>query len=182
MYRVKTEFTGLPGMPGLNQLYFDATGGTATEATVAAAGFWRACQAAFSSSCVWNTLADVEVVDSATGQIVGVSSGGAESGLGVDNTDYLPTATQGLIRLRTGVFVNGREVRGRIFVPGLTEGDTADGQLASAAEVILQDALTAVITVPPVDLLVYSRKNGVAHPVVAGSVWNQFAVLRSRRD
>lgn len=182
MYRVKTEFTGLPGMPGLNQLYFSAATGTASAASDAAGDFWGAVDAQMSSLLQWNVLTDVEAVDSATGQIVGVSQGTNRSGVGDLSGDFLPTATQGLVRLRTGVYVNGREVRGKIFIPGLTEGAATAGQMGSAVEATLQTAVNSLMSVANTELLVFSRANLRAEPVVSASVWNQFAVLRSRRD
>lgn len=182
MYRIKTEFTGLPGMPGLNQLYFAASGGAPGSAHAQAFQFWDAVSAVQNADLLFNVLAEVEHVESTNGQIVEVSQSTAASGRGTVNTEALPFATQGLIRARTGAFLGGREVRGKIFVPGLSENSSTLGQMANTTETVLQNAVDGLIGATTASWGIYSRVNGVIQPVTAASVWNQFAVLRSRRD
>lgn len=182
LHRVKTEFTGLAGAPYLSQMYFNSSFGTAGDATTVADAFWRACAAVQHENLLFNVLGDVDQVDSSTGQLVGVAQGTASSGQGTIVADVLPFATQALVRWRTGVFVGGREIRGKTFIPGLTELQAALGQLSGAAETALQGAADGVLGAPANFPVIYSRKNLVSAPISSTSVWNQFAVLRSRRD
>jgi hypothetical protein len=46
----------------------------------------------------------------------------------------------------------------------------------------MQDAITNYATALNATGVIYSRVNHVAQPVVGGSGWTQYAVLRSRRD
>jgi hypothetical protein len=93
-------------------------------------------------------------------------------------------ATQGLIRWRTGVFIAGRELRGRTFIPGATESRSANGRPDSTyittAETAAQDLLDNAAL--GAALVVYSVTHRQVELVQSRSVWGQWAVLRSRRD
>jgi len=182
MYRVKTEFTGLAGSPYLSQMYFQSALGSAQGAVDDVGAFWGAIDAFCNSDLIWNTLADVELVESTTGQLVGVTQTTPANGSGGVATEVLPFATQGLIRWRTGVYVGGRELRGKTFIPGLTEASAAQGQMASATQNALDGAASALLSGSNSALCIFSRKHLTEALVATGSAWNQFAVLRSRRD
>lgn len=182
MFRVKTEFTGLAGSPGLNQLYFTASVGTPALVTVAVGNFWDDALGQSGSALNYEVLPDVDIVESTTGQITSVVAGTGSSGSGGGAGQELPPATQALLRLRTGVFENGREIRGKVFVPGVTEAGSDSGTVSPAVQSAIQGAFDALMANTNANWLVYSRKNFSAASVSSGSVWNQFAVLRSRRD
>lgn len=182
LYRIKTVFTGLAGSPYLNTMYFREIDSTAQQAADRAAAFWNSADSLMHTDLTWDTEADVEVIDDTSGNIVRVDNTTPSSGAGGLTADVLPMATQGLIRLRTGSFVGGREIRGKIFVPGLTESASTAGQPNASAVTTLETAATALIAAGGANLVVYSRKNGTYAEVVSSSMWTQFAVLRSRRD
>lgn len=182
LYRVQTVFTGVAGAPYYNTLHFLASAGSASQAAADAAGFWGVVDAYISSGCTWDLDTDVEVIDDVTGNIQNVVQVTAASGTGGSSADMLPPATQALIRWRTGSFIGGREIRGKTFVPAMTETNSTSGQPVSAMLTGIDNAALALYGSPNSQLVVYSRKNGQYASVTAASTWAQFAVLRSRRD
>jgi len=181
IYRVRTVFSGVQGAPWLSTLYFAELGGTAQQAATAAGAFWNAADALMQLSVSWTTEAAVFTLDETSGQPVSVANTTPVTGTGALGDHILPITTQGLVRLRTGVFLNGREVRGRIFVPGYTEINSNGGPSATVLST-LNAAGAALIADANSIFAVWSRTNGVAQSVSAVETWNQWAVLRSRRD
>lgn len=182
MWRVRTGFTGSQGAPYLNTLYFDTLGGTAGQAVAAAGAFWGDVDALIVNDLSWATEPEVYQLSEVTGQPVSVTQVTSLTGTGAKTGAMLPRATQGLIRLGTGVFVGGREIRGRIFVPGLEVGADNNGSLEASYAAALEAATLTLQTDANSALVVWSRKNGQMEGVIASSAWSEFAVLRSRRD
>ena len=107
----------------------------------------------------------------------------------------LPYANQALIRLFSDQVINGRQVRGRIFVPGITRNNLAEGLLNSAAISAFDTAAAALIADADSQFQIWARpvdaehatenspeRAGVGCDVLTASTSNQFAVLRRRRD
>lgn len=182
MYRVRTVFTGVQGSPWVNTAYFTDTAGTAQQAATAVGQFWQAVDSLMEVSVSWSTQADVETVDAVSGQVTDVETTTPLTGGGVAATTGLPVATQGLVRWRTGDYFNGRELRGRWFIPGLATGANTDGAPSSTMISTVNTAAAALIADANSILVMWSRKNGTTRAVESGSCWSQFAVLRSRRD
>lgn len=182
MLRVKTVFSGMSGAPWLNTLYFDDATLGAQDCVDAVATFWSAVDGLMDSEVDWDIDQDVEIVDEASGNVLSIVQTTGGTGSGSLAAEALPIASQALIRWRTGVYVGGREIRGRTFVPGLTEQANDNGKLAAASQTLIQTAATALINDPDCDLAIYSRVNANAAPVVSANVWGEFAVMRSRRD
>lgn len=196
--RVRTVFTGVAGSPYYSNLYWDgAEDITGAQAAVDLVDeFWSLLASVMNIGLIGQIEAEVPIIEDTTGQIVGVNT---TTGGVVDPTNAgepLPWATQGLIRLATEGFVDGRRVRGRINIPGLGEGSSDAGVpnaaiIASmqAAGEILADSSSPVLCIwcrpraanaeatPPV-----AARAGSSHNVSTVSVWNQWAQLRSRRD
>lgn len=181
MLRVTTVFTGVAGSPYFSIMHFGGVGQTGADAAVAAVGdFWTAIDQYMVTSLSWATEAEVENITPA-GALQGVLVTTPETGSGGDAGQGLPPATQGLIRWRTGVIVSGRELRGRTFIPGLAE--TASDGGPQGTFVTDANAAAAALAAESVgELVVWSRTHAAAHPVISGTLWSEFAVLRSRRD
>lgn len=182
MYRVRTEFNGLVGAPWISTMYFSDGGGSAAQAVAAVGTFWGSVDNVMDSEVDWRTLPDVETVDEATGNVTAVTQVTPVTGSGSLAAEALPIATQGLIRWRTGVYVSGREIRGRTFIPGLTETANDNGAPSAAVIGVLGTAGATLVSDANSVLVIWSRKNATAPPVVTTSTWGSFAVLRSRRD
>jgi hypothetical protein len=183
MYRVRTVITGGGGGPYLSTFYFDEVGGgTAVNAVADTVAFWNNLRPVVWNGLRFDTEAEVAVVAESTGHVtsVVVTPGGGNTFN--DSGDPAPWATQGLIRWRTGTFIGGREVRGRTFVPGVTEASNTLGRPTPAYVTAITQAGLALIAMPNSTLVAWSKKNGDSAPTIAASGWTEFASLRSRRD
>jgi hypothetical protein len=202
MREVTTLLTGLSGLPGTNTLFFNSDSGTADEAISAAGTFWQTlCTNAGSgssglhSSLTAVTVGVCKIIDPADGSLVGYDGSGTDiTNHGNGTAELVPFATQGLIRLFTAAFEDGRNIRGRVFVPGITEDHNNGGVLSSGAHTAWQSAVDTLTGSSFV--VVYRRprpagsgihgdlpaRDGMFASSTAGSPWNEFAVLRSRRD
>lgn len=184
MYRVNTVFSGpLVAGGGISRFYFDEAGGTPAQAHAAAVNFWNAVDEVMSTQVAFTVEAEVELVDASTGAITGIESTDPYSASGTGSGDPLPPATQGLVRWRTGAFVNGREVRGRTFLPGMLESlNDSAGRPNSGALTVINNAAGNLIGDADSELVIFSRTRALQATVVSGQAWSQWAQLRSRRD
>jgi len=196
VWRVVTRITGAQGSPWLNTLCFHSTGsGTVQQAADAVAAFWGAADAFMDNSTSW--VIDPTVVEFTEDQGANVAfhTVSTGSGTGATNAVSLPYATQALIRLYTGQVVNSHQVRGRIFVPGITQNNLGEGVANAALITGLNTAAAALIADANSELVVWSRpvdaehatenspmRDGSTHVVTTASTSTQFAVLTSRRD
>jgi hypothetical protein len=145
--------------------------------------FWNARKADVDDSLAVQMDGVVLSIDEETGLPVDATAVDADTFTGTNDTDLLPSMNQGLLQLRTGVYVEGRELRGRIFLPGWGENKSTAGRPSvstlndwvASANAELLGALDATI-------VVYSLTHKVFAPVIAITAWNEFAVLRSRRS
>jgi len=184
MLRVRTLFVGPSGTPWLNTMYFQhvTEDQAAANAAVAAVGaFWGAVDLRISTSVSWATEVDVVKMDVNGVQELSFAVTPA-TGTGAATGDMLPAVTQGLLRWRTGTFINGREVRGRTFIPGLSEAQATLGVMDSACAGTINTAAAALIADANSTLIIWSRLLTLSSTVSSGTAWNSFAVLRSRRD
>ena len=184
LYRVGVDWsgTGVQG-GGRSTHYFDAAAGTAQQAATAVATFWGAVDAFICSTARWDIDQEVSLIDSLTNTITDSDFVSAAGATGTDGSAMLPPATQGLIQWRTVIFVSGRVLRGRTYVPAPPEGQSEVTGIPSAAYVAALDAAgTALVSDASSALQVYSATHKVATDVSDVTVWNKWASLRTRRD
>jgi len=176
--------TGVAGTPWYSNLYFNGTLSTDAQAAVQAVyAMWVEYSNYMSPRITINVEEFVASLSPATGQPTGgftttqpAAVSGSASG------DLLPPATQALGTFLTGAYAGGRAIKGKIFLPGLTESSSDQlGQVATGVRSGLVSALNNLITAAP-EFVVYSKKNGQAYAVGSATVAQDFAVLRSRRD
>lgn len=185
MIRITTDFAGMPGTPYYSTLYFQGeTQAAATAAAAQANAFWEGVDNVMSTGLTWNVQDDAEVVNPATGQVTGIFAVSGLSGAGEDPADEMPGNVQGLMRWRTGVYIGGREVRGRTFIPSPTEAANNGGFPSAAYITALTNAVTQMrlVETPGSEQVIWSPTKGVAHLVSAEIPWTNWATLRSRRD
>lgn len=184
--QVRTEFTGVQGTPYLNTLYFDAAGGTPQQAVDAVGTYWGDVDAQMTNEISWATDSEVEEINEATGTIVDIHGTTPASGGGALTDDILPPSSQALVAWTTSTFIGGRRLRGRSFIPGVTEANSVDGILASVAFIAFSNAADALVADTSSTLVVWHRPvsgaGGQFGAVTSASQRQQFAVLRSRRD
>lgn len=184
MIRVRSVITGVEGTPWVSNMYFDPgnTGGDEQAAVDSVGEFWAAHNASVRTACVLNTEPEVPTIDPATGEVTAVVTTDPFTLDFTATGEALPAATQFLHRWTTNNFVGGRRIRGRTFIPGVTEDvNTAQGKPNAGMFTAGTTAANALLSSPAVFCL-WSRKNGIAALVTGFSMWDQWAVLRSRRD
>lgn len=180
MYRITTVFSGLTGAPYYNQLVaVDNFSTTASDYGTIVTTFWDDVSNFISNSVTFAVLGDVEKFDDTTGSLTGIETWAGGTGAGGSADEALPFATQGLIRLRTGTFTGGREIRGRIFIPGMTQVGNDSGKPTSGLIAALNGAADALESA---GFQVYSPTYNTSAEIQTATAWDQFAVLRSRRD
>lgn len=183
MRRVTTLLSGVDVTGGgINRLYFAEGVGTSSDCTTAVRNFWTALNSVMASATVWQVLPTVETIDPVTGQITQVASASGFNGAGTNGSSALPNQVQGLIQWRSGVYVGGRELRGRTFVPGPTTAASTAGLPNAAYLTALDTAGDALIADANTALLIWSRAHGQEVTASVSTPWSKFAVLRSRRD
>jgi hypothetical protein len=190
MFRIRTAMQITAGNPLLSTMYFDTTGTDAASAASAVSDFWDALAPVLSTSLTWQVESTAAVILAADGSLVGLEPTGTFApASGSETHDLLPPATQGLVRWVTSGVAGGRIIRGRTFIPGLTEDSSVTGvptssllaSLGTAAGDFITAAAGFGIWARPVATGPHAR-TGVFAGVENGTIWREFAVLRSRRD
>lgn len=184
MLRVMIIGSGEAGGPFYTTLHFGGdTAGEATAAVDAVDNFYDALATNSTNTLTNLVLGDVERIDPATGQIIEVFGGTSQSTTGTLTGDILPPTSQALLRLRTGDYVAGRELRGRVFVTGWLESHSTGGQPNATLVTALNGAAAGLLSAASAagGWGVYSPTHRVFSLITATQVWSQFAVLRSRR-
>lgn len=129
-------------------------------------------------------IGDVDQVDPATGEVVQRFNVTPVAVNSTSTGQTLPWSTQGLIRFKTGVFAGGRELRGRFFIPGFTELANLDGKVDPTGVAGFNGVLATWLAAGTAgtNLVVWSRTQGTTATVSNATIWDQWAVLRSRRN
>lgn len=182
--RVRGLWTGVAGSPAYLTFYMDLEPGTAQAGADSMAAFMDGMADRQLPQVAWEVEDLVVYIDPLTGQPTGSTSVTGATGSGSNSGSMVPRASQVLVRWRTGLYPLGREIVGKTYVPytygGAMQGD---GTLIDAerlayqavAESLLNDAgLTAPV--------VWSRKLGEFYATETVDVWDNYAVMRSRRD
>lgn len=181
-YRVRTIFSGVQGAPWLSTLYFGSGAGTAQQAANAVGLFWGDVDSRMATTVVWATEAEVVTINEVDGKPVSSTATTPVTGAGAGAAAQLPIVTQGLLRLRTGAFPNGREVKGRIFIPGLTENDNDLGVPGAPIQNVVNAAAATLVGTGTASWFVMSRANSLAFEVTSATMAPYWSYLRTRRD
>lgn len=182
LYRVRTALTGTYGGSMVSTMFFDSSVGTAQAAADAVRAFWNDVKAVLSNQLTANVEPTVYTINPTSGLAVGTSSTSTTPVVGTSSAEQLPPATQALITWHTGVFIAGREVIGKTFIPGMTEDDSTAGVPSSGLISGLQTGATNLGSGGPPQFVIYSRKHLLYETAGLGAVDTVFAVLRSRRQ
>ena len=182
IYRVRTAISGLAGGSELSTMFFDATTGTPQDAADAVRAFWSDLANGIYNAATMTVDPTVYTIDVATGQPTSTHGTTTTAVAGNKSSEVLPSATQGLLRWHTGVFLSGREVQGRTFIPAPTEADSNFGVPLSTYIGILTTAASNLASSGPITFGIYSRAHRQFRQATSGSPWGQWAILRSRRQ
>ena len=186
MHRVQLVLGGtLMPNGGLATHYFDYAASGAQTALDAVETLWTELAEFYSENVEFTADPIVSQIDPADGAIFGVTACTSTPGSGSGSGDPVTNASQLLLQWRTGVYLNGREVRGRTFVPGVFESYSLQGEVDPSLISGLADTLDNFINSSGVVPVIWHRPGphgaGSMVAIAAGTIWPEFAVLRQRR-
>jgi len=186
--------TGLPG-GGLSTLYWapGTVGGSTADATDCLArfrGVFTSFIARIPLSINYTFDQTVLAIEATTGVLVqAFTAAPALTVVGTLAGDVLPRQTQGLLRWGTATVINGRRVRGRLFMPAPAEDQNDTGGTPIAA---YQTALTTagatvfVAGATSSEACVWHRPNasgpGASPDITSAAASPTWSLLRSRRS
>lgn len=181
MLRVRVNWTGLnTGFSVIHFLPAADDQASADDAAAAVTAFLQVCDNFLRVNQSAQVDPEVLSINVASGTTLASFAVSESVVTGADANDAVPNAAMALVRWRTGVYVAGREIRGRTFIPGFTENSVdANGNISSTAQSAIEAG--ANLMAAGTDLCVYSPTRGSAAQVTNATVWSEFAILRSRR-
>lgn len=182
--RVRVVWTGVGGSPAYTNFYTNNGLVTASNAQSAVIAWCNSIKTTITNAATMNIEGDVALIDSVTDSITGVTSVGSSSVVGTVSTGRVPGAVQIVVRRLTGSYAGGRQIRGRLYIPYAGAGVIAATGVVSPTTVTnVNAAMTAYkgALIAGADV-VYSRVNKTGYAVTSDVVWNEFGVMRSRRD
>lgn len=191
MLRVESVLTGVGGSPYYQRLHFEgSTEAEAADARDAVADQWTGLFNGVNPNIARLTATvrgEVAVVNVGDGEVTNVwADDDIVVSPGSTSVAIVPNACQVMVRLNTSTFSNGRRIRGKIYYPCFNaQAMASDGNVSSTAVAQAEAAAGGLLTR---GLGVYSRPQadpariGRFTPVSSVNVWNEFAVIRSRRD
>lgn len=182
-------WTGLGGSPYFTSWFSDNPGDvvSAQDFVDGVEGFVSSIANKVNSNLTWVGDANVTIFNPADGLPTGVTGVTPPTVMGTESNEVLPLASQGLLHLRTGAYRDGREVRGRLFLPGAGEtSNNFDGTPSATYHSVIDAAAAVLVADASAGWCVWSRPKdsgiGLMFPILQANLWAQWAVLRSRRD
>lgn len=178
-------WSGSAGLPGYSKFRFntDLDNIGATAARDRLKGFFQQI-APLLPTAVQINFDPIAIAYDAQGQALGERNTGSTGAVGGQGAGPFAAPAGACVNWATGVFVNGKKVRGRTFLVPLTAAAyEADGTLLNSARTGLDDA-AGILRGGPVPLVILSGvASGVssAHVVTGHSIADKVAILRSRR-
>lgn len=175
-------WTGVAGLPAYSNFYFLNGAIEQQEAHNAVGSLMGSLQNFVRTGVTMTVEGSVPTIDSATGNILSEEELVTDTFNGADPTEPLPPAVQLLVRYRTQAFSNGRRVQGRTYLPCMTQTVNDSGKVGEAQRTAISGYFSSFFTATANGLVVWAKTSGGVAPVSSISIWDQFAVMRSRRD
>lgn len=183
--RLRWSWSGVAGAPYYSSLVMDNDASSNdSEANMVDAMLTNIANY-ISNQVSWTIDTAHEQFDIETGAVVGSAVSDPQSGSGTGSEELLPRAAQILAVFHTGEFVNGRELRGRLFLPGIVELANGNGRVLEAVRADIEDTMSDYFfngVFLNHETAVYSPTHRVSALVQSIHVNEEFAMLRSRRD
>lgn len=182
MLRIQTFWTGLPGGPGVTNMFFGGDDGIseAEDAVLRVGAFFTYLAPAIRTGVTATVSGEVAVITPEDGDIVDMYSLTYTPAAGSNSTQPLPFNVQGLAQLTTGTFVGGRRIQGRFYLPGFCENDNESG--IGPTSTLINGVSGALDTMADgaAALGVWSRRHGSFTPAVSVGLSERWATLRGR--
>lgn len=185
--RYRVFWTGLVGGPGVSTFHLDPdlqapTIATSQDLADEVMQVFTGMAAITSSAILWTGDSVVDYLDPATGQVTSQDGVTPDIVVGTDAAQRLSPLIQGLMEWSTGVFIGGRQLRGKTFWAGATEAVNDPPGVPSAGYISGAAAQGGYLLSSIGHGVIYSRKNAQYEPITSVSVWGQWAYLSGRRD
>jgi hypothetical protein len=196
LMRIRTVLTGWQGAPGLSTMYFFGVlpvpvTADAVDCVARVRAAWNGSVGLFTTSFKAQVQGAVDVIDETDGSLQGSLAGGSPAVVtGTNGANYESIATMALLQISSGTIINGRRVKGRLFLgPVATPNVTSAGELLGATGTTVASAFAGTLTgsggSTPV---VWHRPTplaptgGAGCPATVFTMPSTLSVLRSRRD
>lgn len=203
VYRVRVATVGWGGAPGLNTFYFNIDPGDelgniafAEDCAARVRAYMFGLILIFPGTWIATVNPEVDVINTDNGDLMTsyVVNPGAQVA-GAAPVGFGPQAAMVCANLLTSGVVDGRRVRGRVFLGPLQRTGDIDGTPDAATVNLVRNGLLTLLggTLDHPSLAVWSRRRGasLAHPAGLGgsahqvmnvTVKDTYAVLTSRRQ
>lgn len=174
-----------PQGSGMTTVMFFGTVSTVADQRTALQTFLTSYKANISNVWAYTIRTTGRELDTTTGGLTGAwTETSAKTGTGGVAGQPIPDASQVLYQWRTTHIVNGRFLRGRTFLPGLTATSLTNGNITPGVVTGLQGYGNTLVAAA-VQQGVWHRPQGGAGGVFWATdtctVWPEVAVLRRRR-
>lgn len=197
--RVQTVFTGVAGTPWYSNIYWNGEDDRDVQSIYSVTrAFWAGVRGIITNAVTITVDPQILSYDVESGEAVGADTAEPAAITGGGSATALPYANQALVQASTSAYKYGRNVQGRIYVPGLLQ-TSAGSILSTAAQGTVTAAAQILLDGPTTDTArwtIYSRpkpfqiggslpldgRPGFESQVTGINVPTKLAVLRSRRD
>ena len=190
-FRVRVVTTGLAGSPCLSTFYFDAVGGSAELAAGCVSEYLQGIQPIVVDEAHMQIQNVVQTTQETTGNIIDEETiAGIPSIQGQNTFGNEWSAKQGLLAWQTGVFVDGKRMSARTFIPGVGN-DAGEQSPTNLYKATAESAALAMITAATNEgCPMVAVRRPKQDPFVPGAIAtingatarDFWAVLRSRRQ
>lgn len=184
MLRLRYVWTGVAGTPWYTNFYVEGLAASAAENAADEIDiFWKGLSFQFSNQLAVTLDPFVVSISPSSGEIVdGFSILPRPQVQGQESSSLLPRQSQALATWSTGVYLGGRQIKGRTFLGGFTEAaNDFAGVILETYRANMEDALQTLVD-SDANLVVWSKKNGIAAPITSVAVKAEWATMNSRRD
>ena len=182
LYRVRTDWTGLAGLPGVTTMYFlDVVTAVASVDT-----FFAGLVSLFPEGLHLQVENSGDIIEDSTGDLTGAWSADTVSAHTGGSSEAYAAPAGAVVDWMTDTIAHSRRLRGRSFLVPITAGRFQDdGTLSTITKTLIQDSANTLIAAQSTSFVVWHRGTGTDGTnglVTSARVPDMAAVLRSRRD
>jgi hypothetical protein len=178
--RIRVAWSGWPGGPGVST-FFTAAPPTSAQLT-AVRTLFDGLKNSIPSGITMQVESTGQQIDTTTGKAVDVWTGPAQTVVTATGSGAYHAAGGFMIRWNTGVFNNGRLLKGKTYiVPCVVSHYGTDGTIENVTLNSLQGFVNTFITSMAGGLAIYSRRYATSTTATSGTVVDKAMVMTSRR-
>lgn len=182
LYRLRSNWTGFPGAPGVTTMFFlDVATAVASVHT-----FWTDLAMRFPVDVHIQVENAGDIIEDTNGHLTGAWSADAVAIVNGSSDDSYAAPVGAVVDWNTETIAHNRRLRGRTFLVPLSSVEYQnDGSLENAARTSIQAAAQALIDSQSASFVIWHRgtgDDGSNGLVTSCLVPDMCAVLRSRRD